>query len=343
MSRDAIVLSDCAMPKTISSLFSFRLIEAAKRVGLTPEPLFEVLGVHAPSGEFLPVQDDRHLDVWEAIMRICRDPGFPIAYAERLEIDDYGLLGLTCKTAGTLRAALDVLAGHLGAYTDAVTLSLDGDRLLLERGAPTRLGTRVAIESTLAEVLGAARTITGLKLVPREVTFAHRAPRCIDAHKRFFGLAPRFDQDRAAIAFDAFDMRAALLRSDDGVHRYLSHELSRALENAAHARRSSPVGERAKLAIAQRLPRGSRLGDIAASLAMSERTLQRGLMEEGTSFEEVKDRARRELAEALLRDKRTTVAEVASATGFSEPAAFSKAFKRWTGESAKHRRLPPKK
>jgi AraC-like DNA-binding protein len=72
---------------------------------------------------------------------------------------------------------------------------------------------------------------------------------------------------------------------------------------------------------------------IARSMAMSARKLQRELAEEGTTFQAVLDEVRRELAVRHLEDPMATVAKVAWLVGFSEPSAFHRAFRRWTGKS----------
>jgi AraC-like DNA-binding protein len=70
---------------------------------------------------------------------------------------------------------------------------------------------------------------------------------------------------------------------------------------------------------------------IAARLHMSARTLHRRLVDEGTSFRKVLTRVRREIAERHLRERRLAISEIGFLLGFSEPSAFHRAFKRWTG------------
>lgn len=79
---------------------------------------------------------------------------------------------------------------------------------------------------------------------------------------------------------------------------------------------------------------------IAHRLGMSERTFHRRLAEHGESFRNLATRVRRDAAESMLRSDNHSVAEVAFLTGFSDQSAFTRAFKRWTGETpAGFRRL----
>ena len=71
------------------------------------------------------------------------------------------------------------------------------------------------------------------------------------------------------------------------------------------------------------------IGIVARRLAMSPRTLQRRLSEEGTSFEILREEMRKQTAEIFLADRTLSVGEVAFLLGFSEPGAFHRAFKRW--------------
>jgi len=81
------------------------------------------------------------------------------------------------------------------------------------------------------------------------------------------------------------------------------------------------------------------VSSISSELAMSARTLQRRLSEEGHSFQSIVDAARKELAERLLAETDYSLLEVAFLTGFSEQSGFTRAFKRWAGETPRSYRL----
>jgi AraC-like DNA-binding protein len=82
------------------------------------------------------------------------------------------------------------------------------------------------------------------------------------------------------------------------------------------------------------LERGAvRIEAVARALGCSRQTLYRRLREEGTTFAALLDGLRRRLALLYLREQGLSVKETAYRLGFSEPAAFSRAYKRWTGSS----------
>jgi AraC-like DNA-binding protein len=81
------------------------------------------------------------------------------------------------------------------------------------------------------------------------------------------------------------------------------------------------------------------LSKIASELGLSARTLQRRLSASGQTYQSIVDAARRQLAHQLLRETDHCLAEIAFRTGFSEQSAFSRAFKRWSGQTPRSYRL----
>jgi AraC-like DNA-binding protein len=84
--------------------------------------------------------------------------------------------------------------------------------------------------------------------------------------------------------------------------------------------------------LASRIPLwATRIEAVARDLAMSPRTLQRRLAAAQLSYPEILDRTCREIAEKYLADSTLSIAEITYLLGYSEPAAFHRAFKRWNG------------
>ena len=86
-------------------------------------------------------------------------------------------------------------------------------------------------------------------------------------------------------------------------------------------------------ALTATLPEGGSTRDVARALHVSVRTLQRKLVAAGTTFRELSETARARLAQEYLADPKVSSAEVAMLLGFSDPSSFTRAFRRWTGES----------
>jgi AraC-like DNA-binding protein len=92
--------------------------------------------------------------------------------------------------------------------------------------------------------------------------------------------------------------------------------------------------ERTKVSIIDNMPSGN-ISDaiIARSLQMSERTLQRRLREFGTTFKSILNEVRQDLANSYIRDSKLSLTEISFMLGFAEISTFSRAYKRWTGQS----------
>ena len=101
----------------------------------------------------------------------------------------------------------------------------------------------------------------------------------------------------------------------------------------ASIERQSPFRRDVEDRIATLLEAGDvRIDRVAADMGLSRQTLYRRLKEEGVTFEELLDKLRHRLALRYLREERMSVKAASYRLGFSEPAAFSRAFKRWTGQ-----------
>jgi AraC-like DNA-binding protein len=107
-----------------------------------------------------------------------------------------------------------------------------------------------------------------------------------------------------------------------------------AAEQLAKIPTSARFSQRVRACILSMLPLGRLTADaVAARFSMSNRTLRRRLEEEATSYQEILDDVRAELARHYLTKEKRGIDEVAFLLGFSDPSAFTKAFRRWTGQT----------
>src|SRR5690606_11533385 len=125
-----------------------------------------------------------------------------------------------------------------------------------------------------------------------------------------------------------------LPRRDDVLNRILRRHAQFLLDRQASAGAAATLTDRVRM----ELLRTSKIGlasfeQVVRALAMSLRTLQRRLRLEGVSFEAISDDIRTTLAKSYLRDSGMSISETAYLLGFSEPSAFSRAFRKWTGTS----------
>ena len=116
-------------------------------------------------------------------------------------------------------------------------------------------------------------------------------------------------------------------------------QVARVIEEGSRApqennNRETPFRREVEANVERLLPSGAvRIDKVARELGCSRQTLYRRLKAEGITFEQLLDDLRRRLALRLVREPGLSVKAIAYRLGFSEPAAFSRAFKRWTGRT----------
>jgi len=264
------------------------------------------------------------------------------------------LFGLACATVRLpnlgLRLAMEI---PIGAYPllDYLVLTAEtvGDgarhleRFLRINNSPTELrireepgrvrlvataGNPLSIEFTFALAIVHLRRETGDRFRAASLSFRHR----VDDPAEY---ARRLDvKVQTASDMDALTMTRAMwslpmTRRDSALHGLLRRQAEEILAaQSTDGRYDSEL----RRVLAQRVAGGdTSLAAVARHLATSPRSVQRRLAEEGLTYQGVLDAIRRESAEQYLADSRLSVGEVGYLLGFSEPAAFHRAFKRWNG------------
>lgn len=325
------------MSRWISAIWTRQLVEGAKRRGIDPQPLWALAGLDpADSDPMLRLSDEVHLRLWSEVMRQLRDPAFPIDYAARMRTDDYDALGLACKTAENVGVALERIVRYLRIWTNSVELTLaytnDGVRLRLVREGMHDVGYRAAMESALAETLQAIRGLAAKSFSAERVELVHSNDEIpLTRHREFFGVTPETGRDEYALVLARSVLDQPLALADAGLSQFLLEHLERLV---GATRGDAPFLERVIDAISRELPSGApKISRVALYLGTSQRNLQRQLASTGKSFQELVADTRQTLALRLLRESSHSLGEISFLLGFSEPSAFHRAFKRWTGQT----------
>lgn len=177
--------------------------------------------------------------------------------------------------------------------------------------------------------LTGARWLTGKALVPHVLHMPFAQPADVGPWRRAYGCPIVFDAEAFRVEFLLRDMLQPLPTRDPAVA-----DMCARLALQASVQTGGQFTVKVRQAVARILSKGDpHREQIAELLCVSERTLQRRLSEEGTSFAEIVDAHRRERAEQLLAQGRLSVSEMAFELGFSDPSNFYRACKRWFGLS----------
>ncbi|MGB7361756.1 MAG: AraC family transcriptional regulator [Rhodococcus sp. (in: high G+C Gram-positive bacteria)] len=167
-----------------------------------------------------------------------------------------------------------------------------------------------------------------VKLLSVEMPFDEPAQPSPRVYDDIFGVHVTFGCDVAALEFDEAIMASPLVQTEETLEEYLRESPNLLFSERDYGSSASSVVRRA-LALGA-MGRASTTTDIAAMLSISVPHLRRLLRQEGTSLGQLRDEVLREAAIAGL-ERGETAEEISSRLGFSEPSAFRRAFKRWTG------------
>ena len=308
----------------------------AKRSGIEPEDLTD--------------QDNRvpfakYIALIRAAKDLTNDPALALHFGEAMELSEFSILGLIGPASGSMADAFAqlnrysrlVIEVDLGATERYQLAPGDGGSWLID----TRLNPNEfpeLTESAFSRIMNGVSQITsGLAGTPivRAVHVTHADPGYRAEYDRIFRVPVVFESDKNAMLLDD----ALLTQKVPTQPRYVFGVLSKRAEALLKSLEDSKSTRgRIESLLMPVLHTGDVSMDaIAANMGLSRWTLFRQLRAEGTTFEKVLDELRHKLALHYLSGKKVSVNEAAYLVGFSEPAAFSRAFKRWTGTSPRHR------
>ncbi|MDX2087638.1 MAG: AraC family transcriptional regulator [Kofleriaceae bacterium] len=271
------------------------------------------------------------------LARRSGDPDFGLHVAERLDLDAFDVVGHLAARSATLGQAFERVCAFSRILHDAGRVDLEhrASSVVLYPGCRglTHMYPRHVAEFATLGALVLARRVTGVPIVPRAVTFKHAAPARTAEHHRLLGVSPTFDEPETAISFEPAVLGLRIEGSQPGL---ASHLDAYARDVMSRLPDDNGIVATVERVVTTQLARGvPEIEAIALQIAVSARTLQRRLADEGTTFADVVDRARRQLAERYLADDRLSLAEIGFLVGFSDPSNFHRAFKRWTGVTPK--------
>jgi AraC-like DNA-binding protein len=327
----------------ITSLYVYKVVGQASP-GVDTADLVKQLGLD-PDGPVDPtrmVSSSAYYDFFAALAE--RDPNglaLPLRIGAAMRSDEYGAFGLAWKSAPTLRGsyARSARYGHVlgSAETYSVEKFSGGLFFNLEKAGDGRTGMLLSNEASMSAVDTISREVSTGNFAPLAVHFKHAPRGDVSVYEAHFGCPVHFETGRDALLVSEESIDAPNRLGDETIAGFFDRHLEQQLASLTQER---TLELRVRRAVANVLSEGvPTLSSIASELAMSGRTLQRRLSEDGHSFQSVVDMARKELAQRLLSETDYSLAEVAFLTGFAEQSGFTRAFKRWAGQTPRSYRL----
>jgi AraC-like DNA-binding protein len=275
---------------------------------------------------------------WATAVQLTGTPTLALRIAEAMPVGAFGIVEYVCRSVPTLGDGLAQWCRYLGILDDAVLVGLvdEGPRTALRVIRESDAPAPASHELCFALVVKHARAMLQGELRVSEVSFTHRvSPVEAREHDAFFGIKVRWGRPHTELVFPESVLATPLASADPHLL-----EVLRPAADDKRARVSSrpPLTEQVRRALQGALSQDeAQLETVAKRLGMTGRSLQRRLRDEGTVFQTVRDGARKDLADRYL-GQGMSFAEISFLLGFSEPSAFFRAFKRWTGLTPFERR-----
>ena len=251
---------------------------------------------------------------------------------ERAGPDVLGLPGLLLTSASDVRTGLRGLVHYMDLHDRGaiVTLHEDGDEAYLGYAIVTEAeGADLAYDMAMMVACNLMRSLCGAGWNPSEVLLQRQRPANASPWRRCFRAPVRFGAARNALKFPASWLALSLPAANPMLHRYLQNEADR-LQGLMGKGFVDEV-RRLVQGMAARPP--CTASRVAALLNVHERTLNRRLQAEGTSFSQLRDGVLHTMAMQMLGASSMPLADVAMALGYSEASAFIRAFTRWSGQT----------
>jgi AraC-like DNA-binding protein len=248
-------------------------------------------------------------------------------------MSSYHLVGQVAAQCKTAREALEVIFRFYRLVADVPSPELveEGDRVRIVYNflRTTPVCNRLRAEFGMTRLLLVGRMFAGPAGGPLEVWFEHPAPMHAPEYRRIFEGRERFEMPSTAMVVPRDFLDREQRHHDPRLYSVLK---DKAEESLRRLDKGSTFAERVReLLLSRVIDAKPSLSDAARELGMTPRALRRRLEAEETSFAQVVDEARAELARRILSESSTTIQEAAYRMGFAEVSSFHRAFRRWTG------------
>ncbi|QDG54658.1 AraC family transcriptional regulator [Persicimonas caeni] len=279
-----------------------------------------------------PIPFEAPIRLWQFMINARPAEPLGLMLAQTMRPDTFGLAGHLFRHSEDVEQVFERMARYQALIDPVLDLRTSVEReglrvefhhhpRVLELAHPLE-GMVGAAVHTLRDWLSAA--------VEVQVHFAHAPLHPLDIYAEYLPAPVRFEQPANAVILPMELLSEPIADADPAVAGFLK----RLAEERLDKRVDSPFRHRVAAVIEARLDDVLLAQeDVATDLGVSVRTMQRRLRDEDVTYTQIHDDVRRRLAERLLRDDDLAIFQIAERLGYAEAANFTRAFRRWTGES----------
>lgn len=274
------------------------------------------------------------LAIWDALRDRAADPALQLVAPTSLPFGAYRVIDYLVAASTTVGEGIQRFARFFCLIAESVALGIEHDEqghwlwLAARDGGPV---PPVYVDYVFAALVSRIRMRIRPELSVRRVELRQTPPAVTAPYEDLFQAPVRFSAAADRLCFGDREWNEPVRGADAALARLLEEHARILAERMP--RTDSGLRAEVQRTIASALPDGGSADDVARTLNVSVRTLQRRLLATGTTFREISDAVRSQLAEEYLGDPAVSIPEVAFLLGFSDQSSFNRTFRRWTGES----------
>ena len=285
------------------------------------------------SGFRLPAQAT--IELLKDVIARSGDQGFGLLVGREVKPGSLNSLGYALMSAKNLDEALKIQKAFGGIISDCAELkvSFKGDFIVVSFTVESDdlEAVRPLNDMFMSTIWNYSNWITRTDGKLHAITFTHPEPSYKEAYTEIFGLVPEFGQDACSFVFDKKFLEDPLYQADASLNALMQE---RSQTERDKTKSSVSVYAAVAYQVRKLLPvQKATLILVAEQLNMSEQTLRRKLGSEGISYQQIKDNLRHDLANKLLNNRHISIAQISKQLNYSEPRAFSRAYKQWSGQT----------
>ena len=278
------------------------------------------------------IEADAVIRLWDLAIQASGNPALGIDRELVARFVNFDVVGHAMMSSHDLRSGLESLSRYLALISDATTIELVYERphswLVIGHIGNTLRLPRQRQEHAILTLQILCSWLTRREVRPLAAEFIFPQPVCELPYRKAFDCPLRFGQPVTRLLLADTDLATPLPSRSPAM--LALHE--RIMDEQLSHLGSTTVSNKVREQVMQRLGQGEpRREDIAAYLALTDRTLQRRLRAEGTSYQQLLDEARCELARKYLAQDKLPLSAMADLLGFGDQSNFFRACKRWFG------------
>ena len=308
-----------------------------RELGVDPGPLLRRFQIQpdAIDSEDALIPLDAVCALLETSSQVARCPDLGLRMSRKQDIGILGPLGVVIQTAATPYEAAEIAGRYLFIHSPGLTLGITDPSPLVDDGIqisisidPTGIPRQ---RQTIDLCLGTSFHITrfvkpdGYRL--KAVTLPHNPLAPLSVYRQFFGTAVLTNESVASLHVDAAGWKSPMEGGNAALRQVTDDYLARNFQGPQHS-----LSDRVRLVLRPLLSTAqANRNKVARILALHPRTLHRHLQAEGTTFHEIKDSLRRDIARDYLSGSTISLGQLSGMLGFPEQSALTRACRKWFG------------